>query len=88
MAELKIIPLEITKSKLSDMYRNQYTDAQIRRNINTIISDNRKDEPAYKELIASGKSLSVQKIRDKEFQEFVSIYGYPKGYAKSVKINI
>lgn len=88
MAELKSIPLEITKSKLSNMYRNQYTDAQIRKNINTIISDNRKNEPEYKELIESGKSLSVQKIRDKEFQEFVAIYGYPKGYAKSEKINI
>lgn len=86
--ELKKIPQEITKKILTDMYLNQFTEKQIRDNINTIIRDNRKNEPQYKALIASGGSPCVQKIRDKEFTEFVETYGFPKGYAKSEKINI
>lgn len=86
--ELKKIPQEITKKVLTEMYLNQFTEAQIRYNINLIICDNRKNEPAYKHLIANGKNLSVQKIRDKEFFEFVETYGFPKGYAKAEKINV
>lgn len=84
--ELKKIPQEITKKILIEMYLYQFTEKQIRSNINLIIRDNRKNEPLYKNLIASGGSPCVQKIRDKEFFEFMETYGFPKGYAKSEKI--
>ena len=78
--ELKFIPLEITKSRLVGMYECEYTEAQIRRDINTIIIDNRKNEPEYKSKIDQGKPISVHKIRQKEFLEFARMKGWPKGY--------
>ena len=82
--ELKFIPLEITKSRLVGMYQSEYTEAQIRRDINTIIIDNRKNEAEYKGKIASGKPIAVHKIRHKEFLEFARLKGWPKGYAVPV----
>lgn len=59
------------------MYLNQLPEATIRNGINVIICDNRKNESGFKVV---GKMPSVQKIREREFREFMAVYGAPKGY--------
>jgi len=69
--ELKKMPYSCTKNHFYNMYGKQFPDTVLRREINAIISENRKSEPA---------NLRVKIIRHKELVEFVAIHGLPEGY--------
>jgi hypothetical protein len=72
---LKPLPYAVTKQQLVNMYLDQMSEIQIRRNINTIILDNRKKSPC--------NTLQGQKVWHEEFKEFLETYGLPKGYCKT-----
>ncbi|AXG72953.1 hypothetical protein DVK85_01375 [Flavobacterium arcticum] len=69
---LQKLPYCVTKSQLMYLYRNDLTDSDIRKGINTIIADNRK--------LPNDKPVCVKRVRHTEFIEFVEIYGLPEGY--------
>lgn len=82
--DLKIIPSEITKARLVSMYRDQFPENFILNEINVIISDNRKNEKAFK--LSIGGTPCVKKLRWREVVEFANVHGWPRGYAKPEKV--
>lgn len=74
--DLKPLPYAVTKLQLVNMYLDQMTESQIRKNINTIILENRKQNQNY-------NTLQGQKVWHGEFKEFIETYGLPKGYFRT-----
>lgn len=70
--ESKILPYSTTKQGLYNMYADQFSYKSLSEKINQIIIDNRG--------LSLGSNPRVKIIRHLELQEFVEIYGMPKGY--------
>lgn len=75
----KTLPHAVSKTKLVEMFSDQYSESKIKQAINLIIIDNRKNKPLYKDYTPA-KLRRIKAINHQEFMEFIAIYGEPKGY--------
>jgi len=63
----KVLPHSVTKAELVGMYCDQFSEANIRKQINEILKE-------------KNISKNTKIIPHNEFSEFVATYGLPKGY--------
>jgi hypothetical protein len=70
---IKKLPYATTKKQLQEMYKHNLTSMIVKDSINEIVKKSREDKG-----LLFNKNFKT--ITHNEFQEFIDIWGLPKGY--------